>query len=88
MKRRTNRAGRPNSPHRHSPTERHALAALGTVTGAALAALLASSPLTVTVTVSLSPEPRTVVTGQADIGPTDTRRPVCPVLLPQATFTR
>ncbi|MEU6539467.1 hypothetical protein [Streptomyces sp. NPDC047000] len=88
MKRRTNRADRPSSSHRYSTTERRALAALGTVTGAALATLLATCPVTVTVTVSLSPEQRTVVVGRAGAGLDDGPRPVCPVLPSQATFTR
>jgi hypothetical protein len=52
------------------------MASAGVFTGATVAAVLATWPVNVTVT--LSPEPRTVVVGQADA-----RHPVC-----QATLTR
>lgn len=60
---RSSRSDRPNRPNR--------AATVGVFTGTALAAALAALP--VHVTVSLSPEPHTVVVGQPD-----TPNPVCP----------
>jgi hypothetical protein len=60
-----------------SRTNRPTAAYVGVFSGATLAALLAAVPIHVTV--ALSPEPRTVVAGQADTA----QRPEC-----QATLTR
>jgi hypothetical protein len=80
------REGTPDEPDAdRRPAGRSRMTRLGAFTGAALAALLASSP--VTVSVSLSPEPRTVVISQGT-GQGGTVRPVCPMLPDQATLTR
>ncbi|GAA3816775.1 hypothetical protein GCM10022403_057680 [Streptomyces coacervatus] len=67
LKRRLNKSIRPRRPR---------AAAVGVFTGTTVAALLSTWPINVTV--SLSPEPDTVVVGQADA-----QHPVC-----QATLTR
>jgi hypothetical protein len=80
------REGTPDEPDTaRRPGTRSRMTRLGAFTGAALATLLASSP--VTVSVSLSPEPRTVVISQGT-GQVDAVRPVCPMLPDQATLTR
>ncbi|WP_416958714.1 hypothetical protein [Streptomyces sp. Agncl-13] len=63
---------RPTTTHNAKKPVNSRIASVGAFAGAAAAALLAASP--VNVTVMLSPEPHTAVVSQADVP-----NPVCPL---------